>query len=132
MRLLSTLRRSFSQSTSLPVECEKFIESNFFCLKCETSIETPNLAKMSPFQLFHIDQEYAIDRDHIGKAFKTYQMKLHPDRLVSASEKFVSDSQSLLLRINHDYRLLLDDVARSFLLVRIRCRGGWEHCRKWI
>jgi hypothetical protein len=117
MHLTQQLSRKFSQTKSLPSHCQTYIQNNFFCLKCTHIADTNILENITPFELFKQEQIYKINIEHIGRMFKEYQMKLHPDRLVHFSEDFAEESKRLLLRVNADYRLLLDDVKRSFLLV---------------
>ena len=114
MRTKRIILRLFSNKTTQSTEFQQYLNKNYFCIEREQVLDKHSLEMKTAFDIFHTPASFSINPEQLGKTFKNYQMQLHPDRLINASEDFVSNSKDLLLRVNQDYKILLDDVKRSF------------------
>ncbi|EJX04697.1 Co-chaperone Hsc20 [gut metagenome] len=70
-------------------------------------------AQFSPYQLFGLAPTFAIDENHLEKAYQTAMLKVHPDRFAdrSAAERRVAEQWSA--RINEAHDILKNPVRRA-------------------
>ncbi len=78
------------------------------------------MASMSPFDIFKIPKQFALDEEQLEKKYFEIQKLIHPDKFASASanEKRVAEQWSTL--VNDAYTALKDPVKRAKLL----CEAG--------
>ncbi len=78
------------------------------------------MASMSPFDIFKIPKQFALDEDQLEKKYFEIQKLIHPDKFANASanEKRVAEQWSTL--VNDAYAALKDPVKRAKLL----CEAG--------
>ncbi len=78
------------------------------------------MASMSPFDIFKVPKQFALDEDQLEKKYFEIQKLIHPDRFANASanEKRVAEQWSTL--VNDAYTALKDPVKRAKLL----CEAG--------
>ncbi len=78
------------------------------------------MASMSPFDIFKIPKQFALDEDQLEKKYFEIQKLIHPDKFANASvnEKRIAEQWSTL--VNDSYAALKDPVKRAKLL----CEAG--------
>lgn len=69
------------------------------------------------FELFQIEPEYSIDKNHLKSMYLQLQAANHPDRARDNTEKLRFLDQST--QINNGYKILMDDYLRAEHLLKI-------------
>ena len=71
------------------------------------------------FELFGLTPAYALDLDHLDRAYRDIQSKVHPDRFVQAGDAERRASMQMTTRVNEAYRTLKSPVRRAKYLLEL-------------
>ena len=79
------------------------------------------------FALFGLTPAYALDLDHLDRAYRDIQSKVHPDRFVQAGDAERRASMQMTTQVNEAYRTLKSPVRRaSYILEMNGVDTGFE------
>ncbi len=71
------------------------------------------------FELFGLTPAYALDLDHLDRAYRDIQSKVHPDRFVQAGDAERRASMQMTTQVNEAYRTLKSPVQRAKYLLEL-------------
>jgi molecular chaperone HscB len=74
----------------------------------------------SHFDLFLLQQRYALDANALEQAYRTVQEKVHPDRFAAAGAAQKRIAMQWAARANEAYRTLRDPLKRAIYLLSLR------------
>ncbi len=96
--------------------CKKSTDGlSFFCQSCN-KIQKP--FKIEAYDIFELNQEFAIDKNTLEEKYLNLQAKLHPDKFINFSEIEKDYATSHSSNINDAYNNLVNDVKRSQTLLK--------------
>ena len=72
------------------------------------------------FELFGLQQAYAIDRDQLDAAYRELQNAVHPDRFAAQPEAEQRVAMQWATRVNEAYQTLKHPVNRGVYLLRLQ------------
>ena len=71
------------------------------------------------FELFGLTPAYALDLDHLDRAYRDIQAEVHPDRFVRAGDAERRASMQMTTQVNEAYRTLKSPVWRAKYLLEL-------------
>jgi molecular chaperone HscB len=71
------------------------------------------------FELFGLTPAYALDLEHLDRAYRDIQSKVHPDRFVHAGDAERRASMQMTTQVNEAYRTLKSPVQRAKYLLEL-------------
>jgi len=71
------------------------------------------------FELFGLTPAYALDLDHLDRAYRDIQSKVHPDRHAQAGDAERRASMQMTTQVNEAYRTLRSPVQRAKYLLEL-------------
>jgi molecular chaperone HscB len=71
------------------------------------------------FELFGLTPAYALDLDHLDRAYRDIQSKVHPDRFAQAGDAERRASMQMTTQVNEAYRTLKSPVRRASHLLEL-------------
>src|SRR5258708_6988287 len=72
------------------------------------------------FELFGLTPAYALDLEHLDRAYRDIQSKVHPDRYAHAGDAERRASMQMTTRVNEAYRTLKSPVQRAKYLLALQ------------
>ena len=73
----------------------------------------------NPFELFGLTPAYALDLEHLERAYRDIQSKVHPDRFAHAGDAERRASMQMTTQVNEAYRILKSPVLRAKYLLEL-------------
>ena len=77
------------------------------------------LRQQNHFELFGLPQVYALDLEHLDRAYLDIQSKIHPDRHALAGDAERRASMQMTMQVNEAYRTLKSPVQRAKYLLEL-------------
>jgi molecular chaperone HscB len=74
----------------------------------------------SHFDLFGLQPAFAVDEEHLERAYREIQSRVHPDRFAHAGDAERRASLQWTTRVNEAYRTLRNPVARASHLLALK------------
>ena len=71
------------------------------------------------FELFGLTPAYALDLDHLDRAYRDIQAEVHPDRFAHAGDAERRASMQMTTQVNEAYRTLKSPVLRAKYLLEL-------------
>ena len=71
------------------------------------------------FELFGLSPAYALDLEHLDRAYRDIQSKVHPDRFAHAGDAERRASMQMTTQVNEAYRTLKSPVQRAKYLLEL-------------
>jgi len=71
------------------------------------------------FDLFGLDQQFAIENDALVARFQSLQKQLHPDRFAAMSDAEKRWSMQAASHVNEGYQTLRNDLKRAVYLLKL-------------
>ena len=71
------------------------------------------------FALFGLTPAYALDLDHLDRAYRDIQARVHPDRFVNSGDAERRASMQMTTQVNEAYRTLKSSVRRAKYLLEL-------------
>jgi molecular chaperone HscB len=71
------------------------------------------------FELFGLNPVYALDLEHLDRAYRDIQSKVHPDRYANAGDAERRASMQMTTQVNEAYRTLKSPVQRGKYLLAL-------------
>jgi len=71
------------------------------------------------FELFGLTPAYALDLDHLDRAYRDIQAEVHPDRFAHAGDAERRASMQMTTQVNEAYRTLKSPVQRAKYLLEL-------------
>ncbi len=71
------------------------------------------------FELFGLDPAYALDLEHLDRAYRDIQSRVHPDRFAHAGDAERRASMQMTTQVNEAYRMLKSPVRRASYLLEL-------------
>ena len=71
------------------------------------------------FELFGLTPAYALDVEHLDRAYRDIQSKIHPDRYANAGDAERRASMQMTTQVNEAYRTLKSPVQRARYLLEL-------------
>ena len=71
------------------------------------------------FELFGLTPAYALDLDHLDRAYRDIQAEVHPDRFAHAGAAERRASMQMTTQVNEAYRTLKSPVLRAKYLLEL-------------
>jgi molecular chaperone HscB len=71
------------------------------------------------FELFGLTPAYALDLDHLDRAYRDIQSNVHPDRFASAGDAERRASMQMTTQVNEAHRTLKSPVQRARYLLEL-------------
>jgi molecular chaperone HscB len=71
------------------------------------------------FELFGLTPAYALDLEHLDRAYRDIQSRVHPDRYAHAGDAERRASMQMTTRVNEAYRTLKSPVQRAKYLLEL-------------
>ena len=71
------------------------------------------------FDLFGLTPAYALDLEHLDRAYRDIQSKVHPDRFAHAGDAERRASMQMTTQVNEAYRTLKSPVRRAKYLLEL-------------
>jgi molecular chaperone HscB len=71
------------------------------------------------FELFGLAPAFALDLEHLDRAYRDIQSQVHPDRYASAGDAERRASMQMTTRVNEAYRTLRSPVRRAGYLLEL-------------
>ena len=71
------------------------------------------------FELFGLTPAYALDLEHLDRAYRDIQSKVHPDRFAQAGDAERRASMQMTTQVNEAYRTLRSPVLRAKYLLEL-------------
>jgi len=65
------------------------------------------------FELFGLTPAYALDLDHLDRAYRDIQAEVHPDRFAHAGDAERRASMQMTTQVNEAHRVLKSPVQRA-------------------
>ena len=72
------------------------------------------------FELFGLIPAYALDLDHLDRAYRDIQANVHPDRFAHAGDAERRASMQMTTQVNEAYRVLKSPVQRASYLLELK------------
>ena len=71
------------------------------------------------FELFGLSPAYALDLEHLDRAYRDIQSKVHPDRFAHAGDAERRASMQMTTQVNEAYRTLKSPVQRAKYILEL-------------
>ena len=71
------------------------------------------------FELFGLKPAYALDLDHLDRAYRDIQAEVHPDRFARAGDAERRASMQMTTQVNEAYRVLKSPVQRARYILEL-------------
>ena len=71
------------------------------------------------FDLFGLTPAYALDLEHLDRAYRDIQSKVHPDRFAHAGDAERRASMQMTTQVNEAYRTLKSPVQRAKYILEL-------------
>jgi molecular chaperone HscB len=71
------------------------------------------------FELFGLTPAYALDVEHLDRAYRDIQSKIHPDRYANAGDAERRASMQMTTQVNEAYRTLKSPLRRAGYLLEM-------------
>ena len=71
------------------------------------------------FELFGLTPAYALDPEHLDRAYRDIQSKVHPDRFAQAGDAERRAAMQMTTQVNEAYRILKTPVQRAKYLLEL-------------
>ena len=71
------------------------------------------------FELFGLAPAYALDLEHLDRAYRDIQAHVHPDRFAHAGDAERRASMQMTTQVNEAYRILKSPVQRASYLLEL-------------
>ena len=71
------------------------------------------------FELFGLSPAYALDLEHLDRAYRDIQARVHPDRFAHAGDAERRASMQMTTQVNGAYRVLKSPVQRASYLLQL-------------
>jgi molecular chaperone HscB len=71
------------------------------------------------FELFGLKPAYALDLDHLDRAYRDIQAEVHPDRFAHSGDAERRASMQMTTQVNEAYRTLKSPVQRAKYLLEV-------------
>jgi molecular chaperone HscB len=71
------------------------------------------------FELFGLASAYALDLEHLDRAYRDIQSRVHPDRFAQAGDAERRASMQMTTQVNEAYRTLKSPVQRAKYLLAL-------------
>ena len=89
---------------------------DFRCISCN---KIQYIRKTNPYDIFNLKHSYLIDNDELETKYFQLQNIFHPDKFINSIEKEKEISAYESSNINNAYNLLLNNVDRVNILLKI-------------
>jgi molecular chaperone HscB len=83
------------------------------CLPCSEPV------LKNHFELFGLTPAYALDLEHLDRAYRDIQAQVHPDRFANAGDAERRASMQMTTQVNEAYRTLKSSVQRAKYLLEM-------------
>ena len=87
--------------------------------RCSICNKIQNIRKTNPYDIFNLKQCYLIDNEELEIKYFELQNIFHPDKFINSAEKEKEISAYESSNINNAYNLLLNNVDRIKILLKL-------------
>ena len=88
--------------------------------RCSICNKIQNIRKTNPYDIFNLKQCYLIDNEELEIKYFQLQNIFHPDKFINSAEKEKEISAYESTNINNAYNLLLNNVDRIKILLKLK------------
>ena len=88
--------------------------------RCSICNKIQNIRKTNPYEIFNLKQCYLIDNEELELKYYHLQNIFHPDKFINSAEKEKEISAYESSNINNAYNLLLNNVERIKILLKLK------------
>jgi molecular chaperone HscB len=88
--------------------------------RCSICNKIQNIRKTNPYEIFNLKQCYLIDNEELELKYYDLQNIFHPDKFINSAEKEKEISAYESSNINNAYNLLLNNVDRIKILLKLK------------
>ena len=88
--------------------------------RCSICNKIQNIRKTNPYEIFNLKQCYLIDNEELELKYYHLQNIFHPDKFINSAEKEKEISAYESSNINNAYNLLLNNVDRIKILLKLK------------
>ena len=88
--------------------------------RCSICSKIQNIRKTNPYEIFNLKQCYLIDNEELEIKYFQLQNIFHPDKFINSAEKEKEISAYESSNINNAYNLLLNNVDRIKILLKLK------------
>ena len=88
--------------------------------RCSICNKIQNIRKTNPYDIFNLKQCYLIDNEELELKYYDLQNIFHPDKFINSAEKEKEISAYESSNINNAYNLLLNNVDRIKILLKLK------------
>lgn len=88
--------------------------------RCSICNKIQNIRKTNPYDIFNLKQCYLIDNEELEIKYFELQNIFHPDKFINSAEKEKEISAYESSNINNAYNLLLNNVDRIKILLKLK------------
>ena len=88
--------------------------------RCSICSKIQNIRKTNPYEIFNLKQCYLIDNEELELKYYHLQNIFHPDKFINSAEKEKEISAYESSNINNAYNLLLNNVERIKILLKLK------------
>ena len=88
--------------------------------RCSICNKIQNIRKTNPYDIFNLRQCYLIDNEELEIKYFQLQNIFHPDKFINSAEKEKEISAYESSNINNAYNLLLNNVDRIKILLKLK------------
>ena len=88
--------------------------------RCSICKKIQNIRKTNPYDIFNLKQCYLIDNEELEIKYFQLQNIFHPDKFINSAEKEKEISAYESSNINNAYNLLLNNVERIKILLKLK------------
>ena len=88
--------------------------------RCSICNKIQNIRKTNPYEIFNLKQCYLIDNEELEIKYFQLQNIFHPDKFINSAEKEKEISAYESSNINNAYNLLLNNVERIKILLKLK------------
>ena len=88
--------------------------------RCSICSKIQNIRKTNPYEIFNLKQCYLIDNEELELKYYDLQNIFHPDKFINSAEKEKEISAYESSNINNAYNLLLNNVDRIKILLKLK------------
>ncbi len=88
--------------------------------RCSICNKIQNIRKTNPYDIFNLKQCYLIDNEELEIKYFQLQNIFHPDKFINSAEKEKEISAYESSNINNAYNLLLNNVDRIKILLKLK------------
>ena len=88
--------------------------------RCSICNKIQNIRKTNPYEIFNLKQCYLIDNEDLELKYYHLQNIFHPDKFINSADKEKEISAYESSNINNAYNLLLNNVERIKILLKLK------------